>query len=63
MDVVEASGKGVVMNSILLDVAGAFLMQTDWIWGVLGIIAGVLAEIAINGKLARARASRTRGRK
>jgi hypothetical protein len=46
------------MNSILPDLAGAFLMQTDWIWGVLGIIAGVLAEIAINGKLARARASR-----
>jgi hypothetical protein len=43
--------------------SGAFLMQTDCIWGVLGIIAGVLAEIAINGKLARARASRTRGRK
>lgn len=51
------------MNSILPDVAGAFLMQTDWIWGVLGIIAGVLAEIAMNGKLARARASRTRERK
>lgn len=51
------------MNSILLDVAGAFLMQTDWIWGGLGIIVGVLAETAINGKLARARASRTRGRK
>jgi hypothetical protein len=63
MDLGEASGKALVMNSMLVEVAGGFLMHTDWIWGVIGILAGVLAEIAINGKLARARASKARERK
>jgi len=51
------------MNSMLMDVAGGLLMQNDWIWGVIGIILGVLAEVAINRKPARARASKNRQRK
>jgi len=51
------------MNSMLLEVAGRLLMHSDWLWGVIGIILGVLAEVAINGKPARARASKTRERK
>ena len=51
------------MNSMLMDVAGGLLMQNEWIWGVIGIILGVLAECAINGKPARARASKTRERR
>ena len=51
------------MNSMLMDVAGGLLMQNDWIWGVIGIILGVLAEMAINRKPAGARASKNRKRK
>jgi len=51
------------MNSMLMNVAGGLLMQSDWIWGVIGIILGVLAEMAINRKPASARASKNRTRK
>ena len=51
------------MNSMLMDLAGGLLMQSDWIWGVIGIILGVLAEIAINRKPAGARAAKNRQRK
>jgi len=51
------------MNLMLMDVAGGMLMQNDWIWGVIGIILGVLAEMAINRSPARARAAKDRQRK
>jgi hypothetical protein len=63
MDLGEAIGKALVMNSMLVEVAGGFLMHSDWIWGVIGLILGVLVEIAVNGKPARARASKARERK
>jgi len=46
-----------------MDVAGGMLMQNDWNWGVIGIILGVLAAMAINRKPARARAAKHRQRK
>lgn len=46
------------MNSMLVDAAG--LLAQGWIWGVIGIVLGALAEQAFNGKSARARASKPR---
>jgi hypothetical protein len=43
---------------MVLTMAGELLMQADWVWGVIGIILGVLAENAFNRKPARARGSR-----
>ena len=63
MDAGDETAKALVMNSMLMDVAGGLLMQSDWIWGVIGIILGVLAEMAINRKPARAGASKSRQRK
>jgi len=58
MNASDVSGKAAEMNSMLVDVAG--LLAQGWIWGVIGIVLGVLAEQAFNGKSARARASKPR---
>ena len=46
------------MNSMLVDLAG--LLAQGWIWGVIGIVLGALAEQAFNRKPARERASKPR---
>jgi hypothetical protein len=50
------------MYSIFLDIASGMLPQNDWIWGVVGVVAGVFVEIAMNGKPQRARAKPNRRR-
>ena len=51
------------MYSIFLDIASGILPQNDWIWGVAGVVAGVFIEILMNGKPARARASKSNRRR
>ena len=46
------------MNSMLVDLAG--LLAQGWIWGVIGIVLGAVAEQAFNRKPARERASKPR---
>jgi hypothetical protein len=59
MNASDVSGKAAEkMNSMLVDAAG--LLAQGWIWGVIGIVLGALAEQAFNSKSARARASKPR---
>ena len=57
MDANDVSARA-EMNSMLVEVAR--LLTQGWVWGVIGIILGALVEQAVNGKQARARASRPR---